>query len=104
MPTALEQLQLAGFSEEEIGGWAKEQRATLSSAGFGDDEIDRYLQGPPPSSQGLFKRLLNTPREIGETEVSVLKGAWTGFRSGFFGEMPPPPEKMGRAEAGGAIP
>lgn len=55
--TPVEQLQTAGFSDDEIGQWSQQQRQTLTQAGFGDDEIDGYLVGPKPPMGGFLKRI-----------------------------------------------
>lgn len=63
MPSPIEALQSAGFSEEEVVGWASERRTTLSQAGFSEGEVDAYLAGgvvapeamPPAMEERLIK-------------------------------------------------
>lgn len=47
---ALDRLQAAGFSPQEMAGYASQQHATLAAGGFSDQEISSYLggqMGPP---------------------------------------------------------
>jgi hypothetical protein len=81
MPTPIEQLQQAGFSESEIGDWAKTQRTSLTQAGFGDDEIDHWMGGPKPGVEGFLKRVSNA---IDPVRVLSQAGQdfWKGFKEG----------------------
>lgn len=63
MPSPIEALQSAGFSNDEVVGWASERRLTLTQAGFSESEIDAYLAGgvvapeviPPAMEERLIK-------------------------------------------------
>lgn len=45
MAGPVEELQRAGFSDDEISAWSVERRSILSQAGFKDNEIDAYFTG-----------------------------------------------------------
>lgn len=50
-------LRSAGFTDQEIGEWATQQRDTLSKAGFSSDEIDNYFGDKPlPASTAMLSR------------------------------------------------
>jgi hypothetical protein len=74
-PSPIEQLQTAGFSDDEIGQWSTRQRATLNTAGFNEDEIDSYLKGPTrPVPSALGDRLAkgaDTLAEMGKLGFTV---------------------------------
>jgi hypothetical protein len=74
--TPLEQLQAAGFSEQEIGQWAGEQRSTLQQAGFPDAEIDHYLAGPKEPVPPSFLERLSIGSAILDGRVPTDKGAY----------------------------
>lgn len=46
----LEQLRRAGFSEQEVSGYAKDKGSTLLSAGFSQDEVNSYLGMKAPDT------------------------------------------------------
>lgn len=54
----VEDMQAAGFSDEEIGSWAAQERNTMSSAGFSEAEIDTWF-GRPPLDTAPIKALVN---------------------------------------------
>lgn len=76
MAGAVDQLQSAGFSDDEIGTWSKTQRTTLTAAGFGDDEIDTYLGGPKKPVPRAFLDRLSVGTAILDGRVPVDKGAY----------------------------
>jgi len=54
----VEDMQAAGFSDEEIGSWAAQERNTMGAAGFSEAEIDTWF-GRPPLDTGPIKALVN---------------------------------------------
>jgi hypothetical protein len=94
MPDVPSHLRDAGFTDDEIGIWATDQRTQLKAAGFTDDEVDDYLGQPKTPSelpQPLLRRLMegshiagvvtalpkaltDIPRESWQTTVDNLKG------------------------------
>jgi len=47
----IDDMREAGFSNDEVAQWATQKRQELSGAGFGDDEIDKYMGGPTPPKE-----------------------------------------------------
>ena len=43
----LKKLKAAGFTDEELGVWARDTRIEMAEAGFRQDEIDTYFGQPP---------------------------------------------------------
>jgi len=54
----VEDMQAAGFSDQEIGAWAAQERNTMSAAGFSEAEIDTWF-GRPPLDTAPIKALVN---------------------------------------------
>ncbi len=51
MPTRIELLKQAGFSDDEIGDWASAERLRMQGAGFTDSEIDDEFGVTRPPSE-----------------------------------------------------
>src|SRR5262249_28585386 len=51
MPTRIEMLRQAGFSDGEIGDWATAERQRMRDAGFADSEIDDEFGVTRPPAQ-----------------------------------------------------
>ena len=88
MPTKIEQLKQAGYSDEEIGDWTAIERMRMQAAGFSASEIDDDLgvTRPPPEvpptyierlKQGnAFQRIIGT---TGEYTQNYFGGEPLGF-------------------------
>lgn len=87
MASPVEELQRAGFSEDEIAAWATERRTTLTTAGFPENEIDAYFTGgvvaPTTVPDPFVKRL-----EMGQ-RISKIWGAVTKEAAHGYGDAPP---------------
>src|SRR5260221_14683543 len=78
MPTRIELLKQAGFSDDEIGDWASAERLRMQGAGFTDSEIDDEFgvtrppsEVPPPFIERLkqgnwLQRTLGPALDYGE--------------------------------------
>lgn len=85
MPTRIEMLKQAGFSDAEIGDWATAERQHMQEQGFTDDEIDNEFGVTRP------------PKEVPEAFIERLKqgnaaqriaGAAGDYAQRYFGEEP----------------
>jgi hypothetical protein len=85
MPTRIEMLKQAGFSDAEIGDWATAERQRMQEQGFRDDEIDNEFGVTRP------------PNEVPEAFIERLKqgnaaqriaGAAGDYAQRYFGEEP----------------
>jgi hypothetical protein len=75
MPTRIELLKQAGFSDGEIGDWATSERQRMQEAGFSDGEIDDEFGVTRP------------PREVPPAFIERLKqGNWFHRALGAAGE------------------
>ena len=72
---ALDDLKAAGFSDNEITGYATEKRQTLSSAGFSDQEINDHLGMPNPDLGGANKTFARTLGNALNTAKTTLAPA-----------------------------
>lgn len=72
-------LLAAGFSPDEVGTWATQQRQTLSSAGFSDDEINGYIGGQQPQVPQAFLDRMNRGTALGRILGKIGAGAAEGF-------------------------
>jgi hypothetical protein len=62
MPSDVELLSQAGFSNEDVENWTAAQRATLATAGFSEPEIDNHLgtvHVPAEIPKPFLERLAN---------------------------------------------
>jgi hypothetical protein len=85
MPTRIELLKQAGFSDAEIGDWATAERQRMNDQGFTDDEIDEEFGVTRP------------PKEVPEAFIERLKqgnaasriaGAAGDYAHRYFGDEP----------------
>jgi hypothetical protein len=75
MPTRIELLKQAGFSDAEIGDWASAERQRMREAGFADNEIDDEFGVTRP------------PREVPTAFIERLRqGSWLYRVLGAAGE------------------
>src|SRR5215472_1249352 len=74
MPTRIEMLKQAGFSDDEIGDWAKTERQRMQEAGFTDGEIDDEFGVTRP------------PKEVPPAFTERLKQGWLYRVLGAAGE------------------
>src|SRR5438105_3358415 len=106
MAGMVDQAREAGFSDDEISGWASGQIPTWKQAGFSDNEIGSFMTGlkrpgsvPPP----LIDRLKSTAADIGSLVAGrpsehMGETALAGFKHGFgatpLGVSPEDREKL----------
>src|SRR5579871_1605191 len=85
MPTRIELLKQAGFSDAEIGDWATSERQRMNEQGFTDDEIDEEFGVTRP------------PKEVPEAFIERLKqgnaasriaGTAGDYAHRYFGDEP----------------
>jgi hypothetical protein len=85
MPTRIELLKQAGFSDAEIGDWATAERQRMNEQGFTDDEIDEEFGVTRP------------PKEVPEAFIERLKqgnaasriaGVAGDYAHRYFGDEP----------------
>jgi hypothetical protein len=75
MPSDVDVLSQAGFSDEDVENWAAARRATLATAGFSEPEIDNHFGA------------VHVPPEIPKPFLDRLaQGTAVGRRLGKFGE------------------
>src|SRR5215467_2982205 len=86
MPTRLELLKQAGFSDDEIGGWVSAERQRMQAAGLGDGEIDEQIgiTRPPKEVPPAFIERLKQ----GNWFYRIL-GAAGEYGGNYFGDEPP---------------
>src|SRR5215831_3130208 len=85
MPTRIELLKQAGFSDAEIGDWATAERRRMQQAGFTDNEIDGEFGVTRPPKQvptAYIERL-----KQGNALYRIL-GAAGEYAQNYFGEEP----------------
>ena len=85
MPTRLELLKQAGFSDGEIGDWATAERQRMRQAGFTDNEIDDEFGVTRPPTQvppAFIERL-----KQGNSLDRIL-GAAAEYAQDYFGDEP----------------
>lgn len=85
MPTRIELLKQAGFSDDEIGDWARGERQQMQAAGYTDGEVDERLgiTRPPVEVPPAFIERLKQ----GNWMYRIL-GAAGEYAHNYFGEEP----------------
>src|SRR5262245_1699125 len=85
MPTRIELLKQAGFSEAEIGDWATTERRRMQEAGFSDSEIDDEfgVTRPPKEVPPAFIERLKQ----GNSLHRILAAA-SEYAQHYFGDEP----------------
>jgi hypothetical protein len=83
MPTRLELLKQAGFSDGEIGDWATAERQRMRDAGFADSEIDDEfgVTRPPAQVPPAFVERL-------KQGLHRILGATGDYAQNYFGNEP----------------
>ncbi|HLK80241.1 MAG TPA: hypothetical protein VKT99_01925 [Xanthobacteraceae bacterium] len=76
MPTRIELLKQAGFSDGEIGDWATAERQRMRQAGFTDSEIDDEFGVTRP------------PKQVPAAFIHRILGAAREYAQGYFGDEP----------------
>src|SRR5215470_8727263 len=91
MPTRIELLKQAGFSDGEIGDWATTERRRMQQAGFADSEIDDEfgVTRPPKEVPAAFIERLKQGNWL-----QRILGAAGEYAKDYFGDEPlgPSPE------------
>lgn len=100
MAGKIEEWRAAGFSDDEIAGYAVEKRATLSAAGFRENEIDAYFVGSvtvpdtvPKAfadrfSEGAADQLDAVTKAMGSAATGRVFSAFAEGASAGWGEHP----------------
>jgi hypothetical protein len=85
VPTRIELLKQAGFSDAEIGDWATTERPRMQEAGFSDNEIDEEfgVTRPPEEVPAAFIERL----KLGNRLHRIL-GAAGEYAQHYFGDEP----------------
>src|SRR6266849_1876487 len=85
MPTRIELLKQAGFSDGEIGDWATTERRRMQEAGFADSEIDDEfgVTRPPKEAPPAFIERLKQGNWLHRT-----LGAAGEYARHYFGDEP----------------
>jgi hypothetical protein len=85
VPTRIELLKQAGFSDAEIGDWATTERPRMQEAGFSDNEIDEEfgVTRPPEEVPAPFIERL----KLGNRLQRIL-GAAGEYAQHYFGDEP----------------
>jgi hypothetical protein len=85
MPTRLELLKQAGFSDAEIGDWATAERQRMQEAGFGDDEVDAEfgVTRPPKDVPTAFVERLKQGNAF-----QRIAGTTADYAQHYFGDEP----------------
>jgi hypothetical protein len=85
MPTRIELLKQAGFSDAEIGDWATAERERMQHEGFTDDEIDGEfgVTRPPKDVPEAFIERLKQGNAAGR-----IAGAAADYAQHYFGDEP----------------
>jgi hypothetical protein len=76
MPTRIELLKQAGFSDGEIGDWATTERQRMQEAGFTDGEIDDEFGVTRP------------PKEVPAAFIHRILGAASEYAQAYYGDEP----------------
>jgi hypothetical protein len=76
MPTRIELLKQAGFSDGEIGDWATAERQRMREAGFADSEIDDEFGVTRP------------PKQVPAAFIHRILGAAREYAQAYFGDEP----------------
>src|SRR5262249_56321551 len=85
MPTRIELLKQAGFSDAEIGDWATTERRRMQGAGFTDGEIDDEfgVMRPPKEVPPAFIERLKQGNSLHR-----ILGAAGEYTQHYFGDEP----------------
>ncbi len=85
MPTRIELLKQAGFSDAEIGDWATSERQRMQGAGFADSEIDDEfgVTRPPKEVPAAFIERLKQGNALHR-----ILGAAGEYAHDYFGDEP----------------
>ncbi len=85
MPTRIELLKQAGFSDAEIGDWATSERRRMQGAGFTDNEIDDEfgVTRPPQEVPAAFIERLKRGNALHR-----ILGAAGEYAQHYFGDEP----------------
>lgn len=85
MPTRIEVLKQAGFSDAEIGDWATAERQRMQAAGFTDDEIDEEfgVTRPPKDVPPAFVERLKQGNSL-----QRIAGTAGDYAQRYFGDEP----------------
>jgi hypothetical protein len=85
MPTRIELLKQAGFSDGEIGDWATAERQRMREAGFTDSEIDNEfgVTRPPKQVPAAFIERLKQGNSLRR-----IIGAAAEYARDYFGDEP----------------
>src|SRR5262245_55780171 len=85
MPTRIEMLKQAGFSDAKIGDWATAERQRMQHDGFTDDEIDADfgVTRPPKEVPDAFIARLKLGNAAGH-----IAGAAADYARRYFGDAP----------------
>jgi hypothetical protein len=85
MPTRIELLKQAGFSDGEIGDWATAERQRMRDAGFADSEIDDEfgVTRPPKQVPAAFIERLKQGNALHR-----ILGAAAEYAQDYFGDQP----------------
>ena len=85
MPTRIELLKQAGFSDAEIGDWATSERRRMQQAGFTDSEIDDEfgVTRPPKEVPVAFIERLKQGNQLHR-----ILGAAGEYAQDYFGDEP----------------
>jgi hypothetical protein len=85
VPTRIELLKQAGFSDAEIGDWATAERRRMQEAGFTDSEIDDEfgVTRPPKEVPAAFIERLKQGNALHR-----ILGAAAQYAQNYFGEEP----------------
>ncbi len=85
MPTRIELLKQAGFSDAEIGDWATTERRRMQETGFTDNEIDQEfgVTRPPKEVPAAFTERLKQGNPLHR-----ILGAAGEYAHDYFGDEP----------------
>ncbi len=85
MPTRIELLKQAGFSDAEIGDWATTERRRMQETGFTDNEIDQEfgVTRPPKEVPAAFTERLKQGNPLHR-----ILGAAGEYAQNYFGDEP----------------
>src|SRR5712691_10967149 len=85
MPTRIELLKQAGFSDAEIGDWATTERRRMQETGFTDNEIDQEfgVTRPPKEVPAAFTERLKQGNPLHR-----ILGAAGEYAQDYFGDEP----------------